>query len=282
MPRSTKQKNRDARRGFTLPELLIAMGIIALLMSLLLPALSTAREEARRTQCLSNVRQLCTATLAYLNDNHQVLPEAGSTNSFQTPLSPVSKTSPEWSPLSGGLYVLPSIGSLLHPYLDPSGSMWRCPSAPESSFALIGPNPYDGINAPSEFLPNYNYGSGKEMIQLALVGGPVTAQFKLREWAVRNISGLLAVRAVPLGQTQSDVVIFQDRESTYHSKSAQNIYLYSGNWSYFANYGYLDGHAEGHKYSNVTEYLATVHHPIPQGWFGSDFVQAFPQQYLGY
>ena len=56
-------------RGFTLIELLVVMVIIALLIGLLLPALSRAKEEARKTQCRSNLRQIGMATIMYSNDN---------------------------------------------------------------------------------------------------------------------------------------------------------------------------------------------------------------------
>jgi len=56
-------------RGFTLIELLVVMVIIALLVGLLLPALARAKEEARKTQCRSNLRQIGLAIEMYCNDN---------------------------------------------------------------------------------------------------------------------------------------------------------------------------------------------------------------------
>ena len=57
------------RKGFTLIELLVVVSIIALLVSILLPALSKAREQAKRAVCLSNVKGLGTATVMYATDN---------------------------------------------------------------------------------------------------------------------------------------------------------------------------------------------------------------------
>jgi len=57
------------RKAFTLIELLVVMVIIALLVGLLLPALARAKEEARKTQCRSNLRQIGLAVEMYTNDN---------------------------------------------------------------------------------------------------------------------------------------------------------------------------------------------------------------------
>ncbi len=67
---------RHRQRGFTLTELLVVIGIIAVLTAILVPVFFTARNNGQRTACASNLRQLAAASLLYAQDNDGILPHS--------------------------------------------------------------------------------------------------------------------------------------------------------------------------------------------------------------
>jgi prepilin-type N-terminal cleavage/methylation domain-containing protein/prepilin-type processing-associated H-X9-DG protein len=68
-PGPARRERRNARSGFTLLEMLVVTGVIALLAGLLLPGLSGAQASSRRAQCLGNLRQMGIAARLYVDDN---------------------------------------------------------------------------------------------------------------------------------------------------------------------------------------------------------------------
>ncbi|MFH1910322.1 MAG: prepilin-type N-terminal cleavage/methylation domain-containing protein, partial [bacterium] len=64
------------KRGFTLIELLVVIAIIAILAAILFPVFAKAREKARQTSCLSNLKQIDLAVLQYAQDYDEMMPRS--------------------------------------------------------------------------------------------------------------------------------------------------------------------------------------------------------------
>ena len=116
------------RNGFTLIELLVVIAIIAILAALLLPALAKAKEQAKVTQCLSNIRQVGTASALYLGDFNDRYPPKTARNGGVTQLSWVGQAG-----LLSGYATITAADRWLTPYLvkdDPNSKVdvARCPS----------------------------------------------------------------------------------------------------------------------------------------------------------
>jgi prepilin-type N-terminal cleavage/methylation domain-containing protein/prepilin-type processing-associated H-X9-DG protein len=129
------------RQGFTLVELLVVIAIIAILAAILFPVFARAREKARQTQCLSNMKQLILGTLAYTQDYDEQLPWhavdydgdgwLGSTHdtSWRTMILPYCKNTqiyqcPDWQPPAG----VPTFDGSLGDYMQIGGyaaNLWH-------------------------------------------------------------------------------------------------------------------------------------------------------------
>lgn len=98
------------RRGFTLVEMLVVIGIIAILLMMLVPMLGPALERARQTRCGSNLSECFKVVLQYANDNSGRLPPGYAVNPSQLVSNPTNGIP---------MYV---------ERLNLQGTMWYCPS----------------------------------------------------------------------------------------------------------------------------------------------------------
>jgi prepilin-type N-terminal cleavage/methylation domain-containing protein len=114
------RNGRTRNYGFTLIELLVVIAIIAILAALLLPALSRAKERAKRIKCVSNLHQVGVACILYANDNRDLfLPGTGTPGGLWSQLAITVGDAATWA--SMGLNVRSN-------YYN--GSIWSCPNRP--------------------------------------------------------------------------------------------------------------------------------------------------------
>lgn len=111
------------QRGFTLIELLVVIAIIAILASILFPVFARAREKARQTSCLSNLKQLAMGVRMYSDDYDETMPWV--------------QTSVVWG-YTGNLGMYPWT-QVIQPYIK-NTQILLCPSAPNTAITHYGFN----------------------------------------------------------------------------------------------------------------------------------------------
>ncbi len=108
------RRSRSAQCGFTLIELLVVIAIISILASMLFPAFSRAREMARRTVCISNLKQIGLGIMQYKQDYDEMHPIGHPCWALDTIVAPPKQREP-------------SLMTVVDPYIK-STQIWLCPS----------------------------------------------------------------------------------------------------------------------------------------------------------
>jgi prepilin-type N-terminal cleavage/methylation domain-containing protein/prepilin-type processing-associated H-X9-DG protein len=298
------------RSGFSLTELLVVIGIIALISALLFPALSASRKAARMTVCLHNLEELSRALQTYVNENGDCLPEACSTNSADSPYSPAGLTSRQifnynaWDPiplpghkddaaLGLGRYCMVPIGQLLDAYTK-NPDVWHCPDQHVGGPGGFRTGNYIYQGAPQtysnagEWRPGYMYMSTKEYHWFQSQPPPIYSVYWMDPWSSRNIAGLHLSEIKPGNHEDSSyVAVFMDYSSIYHSDTTDDLYALVQNdlqhparGKFQTNVVYLDGHCETVKYTWQGELLNHIHKGIKQNEWGETFEQGNVSDYV--
>ena len=165
-------------KAFTLVELLVVIGIIAILVAILLPALNKARKQANTTACLSNCRQMGEAWTIYLSENGGVLPYYGWQN-LPTGLSNTTQAGQDYAWQNGNLFAILAT-------LKANTQFVLCPEATEpaqynynSGFGTVS-NAWTGIWQGTTPVPvadfksneNANYSSSNKFVNMTTVAKP--------------------------------------------------------------------------------------------------------------
>jgi prepilin-type N-terminal cleavage/methylation domain-containing protein len=127
---AAKVRRRFHRHAFTLVELLVVIAIIGILVALLLPAIQAAREAARRSECMNNMRQIAVAMLNYENANEFLPPGA-----WRGPLSARPPLTPPHGPWVDNHSWIGPIGPYMELQAWYDSIVWRTAAGQDVSFS---------------------------------------------------------------------------------------------------------------------------------------------------
>ncbi len=183
------QANASRRKAFTLIELLVVIAIIAILAAILFPVFAQARERARATACLSNLKQIGTGLIMYAQDYDESMPAAFA-------LAP---------PKNGGTRREQPLDTQLEPYLKSDG-VWADPGDPHNvpQWAKDSNDYHDGKYR-KDGSKKRSYGSYVGAIT-TVEGGPGDPNTGMSTW--QNGKSLAAI------EEPSDTIALTDTTST--------------------------------------------------------------------
>lgn len=228
----------NSHRAFTLIELLVVIAIIAILAAILFPVFAQAREKARQTSCLSNLKQMGLATLMYSQDFDETYPPT----SYSVPSGYTYNNTRYWFFgmifQNSGLAKLISSEGLVYPYLKDT-NLQTCLSAADIKPSSGGaPFTIDPGNAPLGYGQNYLIGAGlvKSSSPFVLYG-PFSA---VADWDNPSESVLMADAG---GDTSAVNGFWPPRLINSGAVNVNNL-LAGRHPGYAANVVFQDGHAK--------------------------------------
>lgn len=220
--------NDELRAGFSLVELLVVIATLGLLIAMLLPALSLARHQARRTACAGNLRQVGLAIHLYAQDFGDTIP-FGPTGRPVTGSNFYTVTGNVTSLLSLEDGAAVGLGLLLEDYLAYQPTVLFCPGADQPSEAGEQLAQVGRAQAQSDFY--YRHAS-----VALLTGTPKALHIRLSDLG-RNSKGQ------PIAALVSDVqflahpslAAFQVKTRTSHKRAASNVLFAAGHVTTVSN-----------------------------------------------
>lgn len=132
--KSVTRRKQD-RSAFTLIELLVVIAVIALLLSVVMPALMRAKEMGKRSVCLFNAKGLTSGWLLYIQENDGRLPNSYTSDTGWIRAIPGYTTNPTQAPVSLQMEALEK--GLLYPYVE-TAAIYRCPIAKKNELRTYG------------------------------------------------------------------------------------------------------------------------------------------------
>lgn len=216
------RKEGILRRGFTLIELLVVIAIIAILAAILFPVFAQAKEAAKKTTCLSNMKQMGLGVFMYASDYDDYFPMDSHMGGYQL----------SWL-------------RTIEPYVKAKLLLYRCPSDRSVNFE----RPKDGSRLKRET----TYGTNFYMTPLDPEDGASESH------GYNNLGSVVSTSTtVYIAELKTDSIADHYHPLWWYPRNSDGIYIPSDDeieklmhGGKVANYAYVDGHSKSHRFEQL-------------------------------